>query len=73
MEEQGAATQEIARNVQQASAGTAEVSANIVGITEAALDTGKSAVRVKDVSGQINVQVEVLQTEVQSFLKAINS
>ncbi|MBK8161181.1 MAG: methyl-accepting chemotaxis protein [Rhodospirillaceae bacterium] len=72
MEEQGAATQEIARNVQQASAGTTEVSANIVGITEAALDTGKSASRVKDVSGQINAQVEVLQTEVAAFLKSIN-
>nr|WP_298690306.1 methyl-accepting chemotaxis protein [uncultured Dongia sp.] len=72
MEEQGAATQEIARNVQQASAGTAEVSSNIVGITEAARDTGKSAVRVKDVSGQISTQVEVLQTEVAAFLKSIN-
>jgi methyl-accepting chemotaxis protein len=72
MEEQGAATQEIARNVQQASAGTAEVSSNIVGITAAALDTGKSAARVKDVSGQINVQIGVLQSEVNSFLKSIN-
>jgi methyl-accepting chemotaxis protein len=72
MEEQGAATQEIARNVQQASAGTAEVSSNIVGITEAARDTGKSAIRVKDVSGQISTQVEVLQTEVAAFLKSIN-
>lgn len=72
MEEQGAATQEIARNVQQASAGTAEVSSNIVGITEAARDTGKAAERVKDVSGQINSQVEVLQSEVAAFLKSIN-
>ncbi|MDY0873529.1 methyl-accepting chemotaxis protein [Dongia rigui] len=72
MEEQGAATQEIARNVQQASAGTAEVSANIVGITEAARDTGRAAERVKDMSGQINSQVEVLQTEVAAFLKSIN-
>ena len=72
VEEQGAATQEIARNVQQASAGTAEVSSNIVGITEAARDTGKAAERVKDMSGQINTQVEVLQTEVAAFLKSIN-
>jgi methyl-accepting chemotaxis protein len=72
MEEQGAATQEIARNVQQASAGTAEVSSNIVGITAAARDTGKAASRVRDVSSQINMQVDVLRNEVATFIKAIN-
>jgi methyl-accepting chemotaxis protein len=71
MEEQGAATREIARNVQEASAGTAEVSSNIIGITEAAADTGRIASRVKVASGRINVQVEVLQDEVAAFLRAI--
>jgi len=35
VEEQGAATREIARNVQHAAGGTAEVSSNIVGVSPA--------------------------------------
>jgi hypothetical protein len=41
VEEQGAATPEIARNVHQAVAGKSEVSSNILGITEASSDTGQ--------------------------------
>jgi methyl-accepting chemotaxis protein len=40
VEEQGAATQEIARNVQQASQGTAEVAANISDVSKGAGETG---------------------------------
>src|SRR4029077_7774811 len=40
MEEQGSATQEIARNVLQAAIGTQEVTANITGVTEGANSTG---------------------------------
>jgi methyl-accepting chemotaxis protein len=71
MEEQGAATQEIARNVQQASAGTAEVSSNTIGILEAARNAGRAASRVNDVSRQIGAQVDILRHEVSTFLKSI--
>ena len=42
VEEQGAATQEIARSAQQAAKGTSEVSANIAGVTQAAGETGSA-------------------------------
>src|SRR6266403_1363519 len=43
VEEQGAATQEIARNVQGAAEGTHQVSANIVGVNQAAAETGAAS------------------------------
>jgi methyl-accepting chemotaxis protein len=72
MEEQGAATQEIARNVQQASAGTVEVSSNTNGILEAARGAGQAAARVSDVSRKIEAQVNVLRKEVAGFLRTVS-
>ena len=46
VEEQGAATAEIARNIQQAAAGTQNVSNNIVGVSTAANESGKTAADV---------------------------
>ena len=71
MEQQNAATQEIARNVQQASAGTAEVSTSVVTIAEAAESTGAAATRVKGASGRIAGEVDTLRREVSAFLTAI--
>ena len=51
VEEQGAATQEIARNVQQAARDT-EVSANITGVTQAAGETGAAASQVLGAAGR---------------------
>jgi methyl-accepting chemotaxis protein len=39
VEEQGAATQEISRNIQQAAQGTQEVAGNITGVTQASVCT----------------------------------
>jgi methyl-accepting chemotaxis protein len=41
VEQQGGATNEIARDIQQAAKGTGEVSANITGVTNAACATGR--------------------------------
>ncbi|MFC0241892.1 methyl-accepting chemotaxis protein [Rhodopseudomonas telluris] len=71
MEQQGAATREIARNVQQASSGTSEVSGNISGISQAADDTGRIASRVNDASGKIAHEVETLRSEVRQFLAKV--
>ena len=46
VEQQGKATAEIARNIQQAAAGTQEVSSHIVGVTAAADESGKTAADV---------------------------
>jgi methyl-accepting chemotaxis protein len=73
VEEQGAATQEIARNVQQASAGTAEVSSNIVGVTKAANDTGAASTQVLGAAGELSKQSEGLRGQVDSFLSKIRA
>lgn len=72
VEEQGAATKEIARNVQQASAGTTEVSANVAGISQAAASTGDVAVRVRTTSQKIGGEVGTLRSQVQTFLATVN-
>ncbi len=73
VEEQGAATQEIARNVQQASAGTAEVSSNIVGVTKAANDTGAASTQVLGSAGELSKQSETLRQQVDSFIARIRA
>ncbi|WP_047307491.1 methyl-accepting chemotaxis protein, partial [Rhodopseudomonas palustris] len=71
VEQQGAATREIASNVQQASSGTALVTSNVVGISHAAEDTGKIAMRVNGVSGEIAGQVDKLRAEVHRFVAKV--
>ena len=48
VEEQGAATREIARNIQHAAGGTSEVSSNIVGVSSASTEAGTAASRGAD-------------------------
>jgi len=73
VEEQGAATQEISRNVQQAAQGTSEVSANIGNVTEAAAITGQSANGVLSAAGDLARNGGVLRSEVDSFLRDIRA
>ncbi|MBH9751077.1 methyl-accepting chemotaxis protein, partial [Clostridioides difficile] len=46
VEQQGAATQEIVRNVAQAATGTDQVTSNIVGVAQASEATGAAATQV---------------------------
>ena len=71
VEQQDAATREIASSVQHASSGAAEVSSNIVGISQAADDTGRIATRVNQASHSISAQVDTLRNEVQRFLDQV--
>ncbi len=68
MEEQGAATQEIARNVEEAAKGTQEVSSNIGGVTEAANSTGAVANQVLTSARSLSDQSAELRNLVQHFL-----
>jgi len=68
VEEQGAATNEIARNVALASAGTSEVSNNIVSVHEVARETGESATHVLHATGELNIQSSRLKSVIESFL-----
>ena len=57
VEEQGSATQEIARNVQQAALGTNEITSNVSGVQQAAGDTGAAAHQVLEASSELSQAV----------------
>ena len=73
VEEQGAATQEITRNIQQAAAGTTEVSGNIGGVTQAMSETGAAAGKVLGAAGELSKQAETLRTRVATFLTEVRA
>ncbi|MGD9639429.1 MAG: methyl-accepting chemotaxis protein [Alphaproteobacteria bacterium] len=69
VEQQGAATSEISRNVIQASQGTAEVSSNISGVTEAAEEAGTAASDVLSASKDLAQKALLLKGEVENFIE----
>jgi len=71
VEEQGAATQEIARNMQQAAAGTQDVSSNIAGVQLATGKTGESACLVRQGADQLSQQSNNLSSEVDAFFRTV--
>ena len=71
--DQGAATAEIARNIQQAAAGTQNVSNNIVGVSNAANQTGETASDVLQSSDGLAAESEALSNEVGRFLARIKA
>jgi len=73
IEEQGAATQEISRNMQQASTGTTEVSENIQGVTLASQETGRAAGEVLDAARHLSDNGKSLKSEVDTFLTNVRS
>jgi methyl-accepting chemotaxis protein len=73
VEEQGAATQEISRNVQQAAQGTQEVAANIGGVTQAAQQTGHAAGEVLDAAQELGKNGETLRAQVEEFLRTVRA
>ena len=73
VEEQSAATGEIARNVEQASIGTQEVSGNILEVTRAAGDAGASASQVMSVASDLSGKSDELKSEVERFLANVRA
>jgi len=73
VEEQGAATQEIARNVNEAAMGTKEVSSNIASVSEAAQHTGASATQVLSAAGELAKNGEKLKTQMDQFLRTVRA
>jgi methyl-accepting chemotaxis protein len=69
IEEQGAATQEISRNVQQAAQGTTEVSSNVAGVTQAAQQTGAASNEVLEAANALSRNGANLKSEVEAFLR----
>jgi methyl-accepting chemotaxis protein len=73
VEEQLAATQEIARNVHEASTGTTAVSANIAGVSETAGESGRNAAAVLTAANDLNAQSTALQHTVETFLNGLRA
>ncbi len=71
MEEQGAATQEIANNVHQAATGTQQVNDSINAVTQASQEAGQASERVLSTVDELSTQVEALQKEVNIFVENV--
>jgi len=68
VEEQGAATREIARNIQHAAGGTSEVSSNIIGVSTASAEAGAAASEVLGASDALRREADLLRGEIDAFL-----
>lgn len=73
VEEQGAATQEITRNVQQAAVGASQVTGSIAQVNRGALDTGSAAEAVHSLAVSLSAESKHLNDEVGSFLQTIRT
>ncbi len=69
IEEQGAATNEIARNCQQAASGTQEVTENISGVGRAAEMTGAASTQLFSLSNGLSGQADQLKRVVETFVR----
>jgi methyl-accepting chemotaxis protein len=73
VEQQGAATQEIVRNVGQAALGTGEVTTSIAGVARAAEGAGAAAAQVLDSASGLSTQARKLDAEMRQFLDSIRA
>ena len=71
VDQQGASTKEIARNVQEAARGTQEVNSKIEQVSTAADESGSAAGKVLTSSGNLSEQSDRLQEQVGKFLEQI--
>jgi methyl-accepting chemotaxis protein len=71
MEQQGAATREIARNVQEAASGTADVTGNVVGLNEVTTATGRSSGEVLEAVDLLGTQTEHLRIGIDLYLSSV--
>ncbi|MEH2538205.1 MULTISPECIES: methyl-accepting chemotaxis protein [unclassified Bradyrhizobium] len=73
VEQQGAATQEISRNVQQAANGTQQVSANITDVQRGASETGSASAQVLSAAKSLSGESDRLKREVGKFLSSVRA
>jgi len=73
VEEQGAATQEISRNIQHAAAGTQQVSANITDVQHGATETGSASAQVHSAAQSLSSDSNRLKLEVGKFLDSVRA
>ncbi len=73
VEQQRAATAEIAENTQRAANGASEVTTNIGSVGQAAGATGAAATQLMSLSGELSAHSSDLQNEVVSFVASLRS
>ena len=73
VEEQGAATNEIATNTQRAAEGAGAVTGNISGVGRAAEMTGSASTQLLGLSSSLQAQATALQGEVETFVKDLQA
>ena len=73
IEEQGAATQEISRNVQQASRGTTQVASNITEVNRGAAETGSASAQVLGSAKSLADESNQLKLEMVKFLDTVRA
>jgi methyl-accepting chemotaxis protein len=73
VEEQGAATREISRNVQQAAQGTTQVSSNIADVEQGASQTGSASAQVLTAAQSLSGESNRLKREVGKFLSSVRA
>jgi methyl-accepting chemotaxis protein len=73
VEEQGAATAEIARNVGEAAKGTTQVATNIVDVNRGASETGSAATQVLSSAQSLASESAHLKVEVGKFLQTVRA
>ena len=73
VEEQDAATREIARNVQQAAHGTQQVSSNITDVQRGASETGSASSQVLSAAKSLSSESSRLKIEVSNFLNSVRA
>jgi methyl-accepting chemotaxis protein len=73
VEEQGAATHEITRNIQQAAAGTVQVASNVSEVSAGAAKTGTASAAVLSSAKSLADQSGRLKTEVDKFLATVRA
>ncbi len=73
IEQQGAATQEISTNTQQAARGTETVNDNITGVGRAATMTGAASSQLMTLSGSLTGQAQQLKVEVDRVVQNLRA
>jgi methyl-accepting chemotaxis protein len=73
MDQQGAATQEITRNVQEAAQSSNQVSQNIGGVSSAVSDADGAASKLLSAADVLAAQAEKLRGEVDGFLATVRA
>jgi methyl-accepting chemotaxis protein len=73
VEEQGATTKEISRNVTEAAKGTAEVASNITAVSRGAGETGSASSQVLTSAKALSGESNQLKSEVEKFLATVRA